>query len=123
MSAEESYKHIQQVQKLLGKLIRELTYRQESHDITSVDGSEEFAGSGSDAHYLFNPHHPEFYKHGVRDMSLVDLMEMLIDWKSKCLTGDECQIESVIEANQKRFGFSDEIKQLLINTLPLVEDD
>ena len=32
-------------------------------------------------HYEINSHHPEHYKNGIEDMTLFDIIEMLMDWK------------------------------------------
>src|SRR5690606_8953349 len=68
-------------------------------------------------HYTFNLHNPEHYKNGINDMTLVDLVEMLCDWKSASLRHDDGNIFKSIEINQKRFGYSDELKQIFINTV------
>lgn len=71
-----------------------------------------------DHHYKENRHHPEHFKNGIKDMNLADLVELICDWKASSLRhkagGD---IMESIEINQKRFGYGDEIKQLLINTV------
>lgn len=58
---------------------------------------------------------------GIRGMSLFDLIEMLCDWKAATLRHNDGNIRRSIELNQKRFGYSDELKQILLNTLPVVE--
>ncbi len=35
-----------------------------------------------DHHYAANRHHPEHFPNGVNDMTLVDLIEMIADWKA-----------------------------------------
>lgn len=32
-------------------------------------------------HYTHNSHHPEYYENGIAGMSLLDVIEMLCDWK------------------------------------------
>ncbi len=44
-----------------------------------------------DHHYSVSRHHPQHYKRGIKDMNLVDLIEMICDWKASNLrhkTGD-----------------------------------
>jgi hypothetical protein len=53
---------------------------------------------------------------GIRGMSLLDLLEMLCDWKAATLRHNDGDLRKSIEINQKRFGYSDELKRLLINT-------
>jgi hypothetical protein len=54
-------------------------------------------------------------------MSLVQLTEMLCDWKAATLRHKDGDIRRSIEQNQQRFGYSDEVKRILLNTLPLLE--
>lgn len=58
---------------------------------------------------------------GIRGMSLLDVLEMLCDWKAATLRHKDGDILRSIEHNQKRFGYSDDLKQILLNTLPLIE--
>ena len=89
----------------------------------STYGSHEYKGfldsmkKGLDHHYSMNSHHPEHFENGVRGMSLLDVLEMLIDWKAATLRHADGDILKSIEINQKRFGFSDELKDILMNTV------
>jgi hypothetical protein len=98
-----------------------------------------------DHHYAVNSHHPEHYGYttcdqcGNRDsepctcggprtfhanisgMSLLDLTEMLCDWKAATMRHNDGDIRKSIEINQKRFGYTDELKQILLNTLDAIE--
>jgi len=74
-------------------------------------------------HYENNRHHPEYYENGIKDMTLIDLVEMLCDWKSATLRHNNGDIIKSIEQNQKRFGYSDELKQILLNTIKLIEKE
>jgi hypothetical protein len=137
-----TYEHIQTVQGLLAKVIADLQHRQLVHDrsklvspevevfdeytpklAASTYGSDEYKGFlagmkvGLDHHYQFNRHHPEFFDNGVKGMSLVDLIEMLCDWKAATLRHNDGDIRKSIEINQKRFGYSDELKETLLNTV------
>lgn len=53
----------------------------------------------------------------IKGMSLLDLLEMLCDWKAATLRHNDGDILRSIEINQKRFGYSDELKQILLNTV------
>ena len=54
---------------------------------------------------------------GIYGMSLLDILEMLIDWKSATLRHEDGNILKSIEINQKRFGYSNELKTILLNTV------
>jgi len=58
---------------------------------------------------------------GLCGMSLLDLIEMLMDWWAASKRHNDGDIRRSIEVNQERFRYSDELKRILLNTLPLVE--
>lgn len=69
-----------------------------------------------DHHYANNSHHPEHYPRGISGMSLLDLLEMICDWKAAGERHADGSIERSIEINQKRFRYSDELKGIFTNT-------
>lgn len=50
-------------------------------------------------------------------MTLIDLLEMLCDWKASSERHTDGDIYRSIEINQSRFGYSDELKTILKNTI------
>ena len=145
---EETYKHIHNVAKNLNIIIKQLIDRAESHDISKLNTPEaeifeeytsKLAGTtyGSDEykkylkemkvaldhHYAVNFHHPEHFTQnpngGIKGMNLVDIIEMLCDWKAATMRHNDGDIYKSIEQNQKRFGYSDDLKQIFINTVDL----
>lgn len=54
-------------------------------------------------------------------MNLVDLIEMLCDWVAATKRHEDGDILKSLEINQKRFGYSDEFKNILKNTLSVLE--
>ena len=137
----QTLRHILRVRSLIGQVVRELTRRQDAHDLSKLEspeaevfeeftkrlagstyGSEEYKGflaamkPALDHHYAHNRHHPEHFADGVRGMNLIDLTEMLLDWKAAGERHDNGCILRSIEINQKRFGYSDELKAIFLNT-------
>lgn len=138
-----TYEHIQQVQRRIYAVIANLLRRAQEHDQSKlvspeVEAFDEFtpklAGMtyGSDEykaclaamkpaldhHYAANAgHHPEGNPDGIRGMSLLDLTEMVLDWDAASKRHNDGSILRSIEINQKRFGYSDELKQTLLNTV------
>lgn len=53
---------------------------------------------------------------GIRGMCLLDVIEMLCDWKAATMRHADGDLAKSIEINQKRFGYSDELKAILANT-------
>ena len=95
-------------------------------------GSDEYKGYlkemkvALDHHYTNNRHHPEHFTSLVAHMNvinetfamnLIDIIEMLCDWKAATMRHADGDIKKSIEINQKRFGYSDELKAILLNTI------
>jgi hypothetical protein len=72
-------------------------------------------------HYLKNSHHPEYYPNGYKDMTLVDLLEMLCDWKAASLRHNDGDIRKSISINKDRFGYSEELERIFHNTIDWLE--
>lgn len=107
----------------------------------STYGSEEYNSFlkemqvGLQHHYRENSHHPEHYAFefgvvspelvangtGIRGMSLLDIVEMLCDWKAATERHNDGCIRRSIEHNQRRFGYSEDLRSILSNTLPDIE--
>lgn len=107
----------------------------------STYGSDEYKeflkgmNTGLEHHYFNNRHHPEYWcfdgvtfydghlanGNAIQDMSLLDILEMLCDWKAATMRHNDGDIRKSIEINQKRFGYSDELKAILLNTLSVIE--
>lgn len=147
-SRPDTYRHIQTVQALIGRVVRDLLGRAERHDrsklvspeVEAYDeltprlagltyGSDEYRATLREMkpaiqhHYAANSHHPEHYPEGIRGMNLADVVEMICDWKAASMRHDNGDFRKSIEINQERFGYSDELKAIFLNTLPLLEDE
>lgn len=142
ISKNETRKHILEVNYFISQCIVSLLSRANNHDATKLGPDEapyfdehtpklENTTYGSDEynkiledlkpalehHYKFNDHHPEHHSGGLQDMSLLEVVEMLCDWKAATLRHPDGDIRKSIELNQSRFGYSDEFKGLLLNTV------
>jgi hypothetical protein len=67
-------------------------------------------------HYAANTHHPEHWPNGIADMSLLDIIEMLADWKAAGERTKGGNLQTSIEFNIKRFGIGEQLADILINT-------
>lgn len=144
-SRPDTEQHIATVQGFLYIAIQELKRRQVVHDKSKLEspekemfdewtpklkestyGSVEYNNFlkelkvGLDHHYANNDHHPEFYTNGIKGMNLISLLEMIIDWLAATKRHADGNIIRSIEINQKRFGYGDELKEIFLNTLPLI---
>lgn len=140
----ETFKHIRRVNELLLGMAQELMRRAIVHDDSKLlPPEDELFESSTDKlsgitygtpeykvalgaikpavehHQQNNRHHPEFHANGIRGMNLVDLLEMLCDWRAAGERHSDGSIVASIEKNQERFGYSDELKQILLNTADL----
>lgn len=135
--------HIRKVQENLNKFAATLLERGEKHDASKL-GPEEKPGFDRETqllkelelntpaykeslerlkttlshHYKNNSHHPEFYaEHGVGDMSLVDIVEMVCDWQAAAERGKLgiCDLESQFV----RFKFDPQLSNIFRQTWKL----
>lgn len=145
-SRPDTLEHIGKVQDQLAAAIYSLQNRARVHDRSklkepevsvfdrvtpqlqgSTYGSDEYKQfladmkPALDHHYAKNSHHPEHFGNGIHGMNLLDLLEMLCDWIAATKRHDDGDIRRSIEINQERFGYGDEIKGLLLNTLEELE--
>lgn len=64
-------------------------------------------------HYKRNRHHPEYYNNNYKKMSLIDLIEMLEDWKAASKRHKNGNFCKSIEISKEKFQMSDEIINFL----------
>lgn len=140
-SADETKQHITTVGKYTDQVRFNLKLRGETHDNSKLHhpektGFDEYTPKlkhctyGSDEykqflkeltvvlshHYENNSHHPEHYEDGIRDMSLMDLIEMLCDWKAAGERHQNSTIRRSLDINKERFNIPDTIQRILENT-------
>ena len=146
----ETRKHIANVSKYMGILITHLLKRAVEHDATKLESpevelftvyTEKLSGCtyGSDEykeflkglkpaldHHYSSPygrHHPEHFTDGIDGMNLIDLVEMMADWKSATLRTKDGNLSKSIEINTKRFNISPQLAKILQNTVKLFEEN
>jgi hypothetical protein len=137
----DTFRHIERVRNLLNACVVDLLKRAENHDQSKLEapevaafteytpklatctyGSDQYKGylaaikPALDHHYANNSHHPEHYKNGVDDMNLLDIVEMLCDWKAASERHNDGNIRKSIEINANRFGLSPQMVKILENT-------
>ena len=127
----ETQDHINKVRNRLHSFIADLEERANNHDLSKLEspeldifveytpklknttyGSEEYKEHlkgmkvGLDHHYKHNSHHPEHYGNGVNGMDLLDIVEMLCDWKAATERHDDGDILKSLEINKERINIS-----------------
>ena len=143
----ETQKHIEKVRKYIRFFTDKLTSRGVNHDVAKLESpevelfaeytpklatteynSEEYkqclAGlkPALDHHYATYRHHPEHFANGVNDMNLIDLVEMLADWKAASERQHNGNLLTSIEVNASRFKMTDQLKQILLNTAKTLDE-
>lgn len=138
----ETRKHIWEVGANINIFIRALLHRAEKHDQSKLEepelsifaehtpelaktvyGSPEYkemlerVKPAIEHHYANNLHHPEAHLNGIDDMTLVDLIEMLSDWRAAGKRNKNGNIRKSIEVNAERFRLSPQLKKILENTV------
>lgn len=77
---------------------------------------EQMQKEGLDHHYQVNRHHPEHFENGIKDMTIVDLVEYFIDTYAASTKSDTPYKEGV-KANAGRHHLPDALVQIFINTV------
>lgn len=142
----QTMRHIERVRNLLNIVVCELLRRGELHDQSKLAppevagftemtstlastryGSPEYEearkklGPVLDHHYANNRHHPEHWKRGIRDMNLIDLVELLCDWKASSERHNSGNLRKSIEINGPRFSIPPELVEIFENTVELFD--
>jgi hypothetical protein len=68
-------------------------------------------------HFAANRHHPEHYPNGINGMSLLDIIEMLADWKAATVRNPNGSMARSLEINRGNFNISDQLYEILKNTV------
>lgn len=141
-SAPETKKHMARVAELLGVVTDMLHERGLEHDQSKLSKqekpyfdeytqklrdttyeSEEYRKYRKelkvalDLHYAANRHHPEHYKRGIMGMTLIDLVEMLMDWKAAGERHADGNIMRSLMDNGPRFQIPPSLRVILENTI------
>lgn len=142
MSEAETRKHIARVGALLHLIAKKLLDRADVHDKSKLEepelatfdratarlsglkyGGDEYKACLADMkpaldhHYAKNRHHPEHFPDGVTGMTLVDVVEMICDWKAASERQNDGNILTSIEHNKMRFGIDHQLASILVNTV------
>lgn len=136
------YHHKFVVLQFLNAMVQDLIKRGETHDntkftedefpdvVAAIDELKQFPyGSpeyeevrkkwwhGFEKHYKKNRHHPEFFENGILDMDLVDIIELLVDWKAASMrTGNGGDFEKSIQIGAARYNIHPDLVKIFMNT-------
>lgn len=135
----DTYVHMDIVASYIGVMCRQLFQRAMDHDRSKLEepeksafdretpllkeltfGSDEYKASlerlkeALTHHYKHNSHHPEHYENGVAGMDIIDVVEMLCDWKaaSQRNKGGTLNLQACFE----RFNIESQLQSIFTNT-------
>lgn len=140
-STGDTLRHSLRVGALMAQAITELVERSVAHDLSKVEEPEravfdefvprlrdltygtpeylaslETMGSALLHHYRHNRHHPEHFTDGINGMTLIDLIEMLADWKAAGERQAGGHLAASLRVQQERFGIGPQLMGILRNT-------
>lgn len=141
-SRDDTLSHINEVRNFINEMRDEMLKRASSHDLSKLRspekdhfdewtprlssvtyGSDEYRQILSkmkpaiEHHHQNNRHHPEYYPNGISDMNLIDLVEMLCDWKAASLRHQDGDILKSLSINADRHDIPPALVALLKNTI------
>ncbi len=134
--------HISEVKENLEEFSSELRKRGESHDRTKLQelefdsfvstrekfkkanyGSPEYqecielTKSAVEHHYKNNRHHTAFHADGINDMNLIDIIEMIADWKAAARRSPGKKLIDTLDYSKNKYGIDDQMFKIINNTL------
>ena len=146
-SKKDTWQHINHVAEFIERVRDELQQRKQNHDSSKLCepelsgyatcvprfkgttyGSPEYKAVVNDMrpavdhHYANNRHHPEFFgDDGINGMNLVDVLEMICDWKAAAIrAGNLDKFEENVGKNLERFKVEPQLAKLIKNSLGLL---
>lgn len=141
-SSADTLHHSRRVGELVLQAVKDLLDRVVQHDLSKLEppelaafnehtpklanntyGSEEYKQAlremrpALEHHYGANRHHPEhFGADGIAGMTLIDLLEMLADWKAATERHTDGSLPKSLEINRGRFDINPQLATILDNT-------
>lgn len=141
-STQDTMEHMEKVAERLGQMIENLQRRGMVHDNSKLESPEKVwfdiatpklktltygtyeyqmaLGELHEAlahHYQANSHHPEHFENGINGMTLLDVVEMICDWKAASERHADGNMLKSLEINRERFNISDQLYSILVNTV------
>ena len=135
-------RHISEVAENLEDIIHDLRKRGISHDRTKLEelefdsfvktqpkfkkvnyGSKEYQECveaikpAIEHHYQSNRHHTGFHKNGFADMNLLDILEMLADWKAASRRNPDLSFKESLPKAFEKYNIPENMQKHIIATL------
>lgn len=68
-------------------------------------------------HYANNRHHVGFHKNGINDMNLMDVTEMVADWKAAARRSPDKKLEDTLDYAKGKYKIDSQLFLIIKNTL------
>lgn len=68
-------------------------------------------------HYANNRHHTGFHKNGIDDMTLIDIIEMIADWRAAARRSPDKTLEDTLDYAIKKYKIEPQLAKVIIKTL------
>ena len=68
-------------------------------------------------HHKNNRHHTSFHEHGINDMTLIDVIEMLADWRAAARRSPDKKLIDTLEYAKKKYKIDEQLFKVIQNTL------
>ena len=138
-------RHIMTVQSRMRAIARRILNRADSHDLSKfapdelggmieIDAIAEESGLNSPQymeaikgpaiglHRSRHSHHPEFHSDGIKDMSLLDLIEMVCDWKAANQVRGHPEGRQSVNMMIRRLELKDEYRFVVLLVADMVDE-
>ena len=118
--------HKDGIKKYLSFIVNLLASRALTHD-NSKNSDEEYLNyikptldKGLKHHYNVNRHHPEYFDNGIDDMTLIDILEMIVDWKIS-IEQNSKDLYKEIDYNFMKYNVSEQLQKIILNTYKYID--
>lgn len=68
-------------------------------------------------HYSKNRHHTAFHKNGINDMTFIDIIEMIADWRAAARRSPDKKLVDTLDYAKKKYKIDDQLFRIMKNTL------
>jgi hypothetical protein len=70
-----------------------------------------------DHHYQNNRHHAEYHKNGIKDMTLIDIIELIADWKAANRRNPNANFADTLPKSYEKTGMDEQLRKIITNTM------
>lgn len=72
---------------------------------------------GVNHHYSLNRHHTAHFPNGIKDMNLLDVLEMMADWRAASRRSPDLSFKDSLPRAFKKYEMDETLQRLILNTI------